>query len=132
MTVHITGGESVSIPLDDIRRIVFTDVSVGVDDPADLPAGARGFALLQNHPNPFTPSTTIEYELPAQADVRVRVFDVRGALVKELLHEAQGGGRHRVVWDGTDANLMPVASGMYVNAVECGGQTRIQRMILVR
>ncbi len=131
MTVHLSGGASVTIPLDDILRIEFAGVAAGVVGPTGpwIPLG--GFLLLQNHPNPSSPSTTIEYEIPAEADVSVRIFDVRGALVTELLHETQSAGRHQVTWDGTDGRA-PVATGMYVYAVACGGQTLTERLILLR
>ena len=132
MTVHLSSGESVSIPLDDILRVEFTGVVSGAEGPGDLAAAARAFLLRQNYPNPARSSTNIEYEIPAEAEVRVRVFDMRGALVKALLHETQGAGRHRVTWDGTAGSHAPVASGMYLYAVECGGQTLTKRLIVVR
>lgn len=132
MTVHLSGGESVIIPLDDILRVEFTGVMAGAEEPGGLAAAARAFLLRQNYPNPARSATTIEYEIPAEAEVSVRVFDMEGALVKELLHETQGAGLHRVTWDGTAGGRAPVASGVYVYAVECGEQTLTQRLIVVR
>jgi flagellar hook assembly protein FlgD len=88
--------------------------------------------LLQNYPNPSRPFTTIEYEIPAEAEVSVRIFDIQGALVKELLHEIQAAGRHRVTWDGTAASRGAVPSGMYLYTVECGGQALSRRLLLIK
>jgi hypothetical protein len=132
MTVHLRSGETVTIPHDDIRRIEFANILTGVQDPAD-PGHAPGlFRLLQNYPNPFNPSTTIEYVTPDRADVTVRIFDLRGALVKELLRETQTAGRHQVSWDGTNGNRVPVSSGVYFYAVECGEATLCRQLILVK
>jgi len=132
LTVHLSSGESVVMPLDDILRIEFTGIFSGVEEPVGLATAVHALLLLQNYPNPSRPSTTIEYEIPAEANVSVRIFDLQGALVRELLQETQSAGRHRVIWDGTAASGAPVASGMYVYAVECGGQGLSQRLILVR
>jgi hypothetical protein len=131
LTIHLRNGETVTIANDDIRRIEFA-LATGVPDPADPSFLPRGFLLLQNFPNPFNPSTTIAYEIPAMADVTVRIFDLQGALTKELLHETQPAGRHQVTWNGTDGDGARVASGAYVYAVACGEQTLCRQLILVK
>jgi hypothetical protein len=132
MTVHLSNGETVTIPLDDIQRIEFVNIPTGVEDPGD-PGYALGiFQLLPNYPNPFNPRTTIEYEIPDVADVTVRIYDLRGALVSELLHETQAAGPHRVTWDGTDTKRAPVSSGVYFCAVQCGERALSQKLILVK
>jgi hypothetical protein len=132
LTIHLSNGETVTISHDLIQRIVFTNIPTGVQDPADPGLTPRLFQLLQNFPNPFNPTTTIAYEIPAQAEVTVRIFDLHGALIKELLHESQSAGRHEVKWDGTDANHARVASGAYIYAVGYGEQALSQQLILVK
>jgi hypothetical protein len=131
LTIHLRNGETVTIPHDDIRRIEFA-LQTGVPDPEDSGFAPRVLVLRQNYPNPFNPSTTIEYELPDAADVAVRIYDLHGALIRELLHETQAAGPHRVVWDGTDSSRARVASGAYVYAVECGEQALSHHLILVK
>ena len=77
MNINLTGGEVVTIPVEDIQRIDFGDCG-GVEDPQDPQDIVRLFELMQNRPNPFNPSTTIEYQLPRAADVKISVFDVGG------------------------------------------------------
>jgi len=129
MTIHLASGQTVTIPHDDIRRIEFINVLTGTQDPA---GASRPFRLLQNYPNPFNPSTTIEYEIPDAADVELRIFDLKGALIRELLHETQAAGRHQAIWDGMDSKGARVASGVYLYAVACGGSTLTQQLILVK
>jgi len=132
MTVHLKSGETVTIPLDDIQRIEFADIETGVQDPGSSGPALGIFRVMQNYPNPFNPSTTIEYEIPGTADVTVRIYDLQGAVVKELLHESQPAGWHRVTWDGTDGRNARVASGVYFYAVKCGGRALSQKLILVK
>lgn len=131
LKVHLRTGETVTIPGSDICRIAFTNVTLGVD-PA-LSGTTRGaLQSLRSYPNPFRPSTTIEFQLAASADVRVRVFDLKGAVVRELLNGTVSAGRHEVAWDGTDRNHAPVASGVYFYRVECGLQSASRRLVLVK
>jgi flagellar hook assembly protein FlgD len=69
---------------------------------------------------------------PDQASVTVRIYDSKGALIKELLHEAQTAGRHQLTWDGADSSGMRAASGVYFCAVEWGNVTRSRNLILVK
>jgi hypothetical protein len=120
MRVHLSSGETVIIPLDDIQRVEFANIPAGVQDPEGEGSALGVFRLLQNYPNPFNPRTTIEYEIPDVADVTVRIYDLRGALVRELLHDTQLAGPHRVTWNGTDGRLAPVASGVHFCVVGRG------------
>lgn len=132
LTIHLVSGETVTIPHDDILRLVFALAPTAVGDTTDPGLAPRVFQLLPSHPNPFNPATTIAYLLPAREDVAVRVHDLQGALVRELLREVQDAGRHEVVWDGRNDGDAPVASGVYLCAVSCGGRVLSQRLILVK
>jgi hypothetical protein len=76
------------------------------------------FALEQNFPNPFNPSTTIRYSLPTEATVKLAVYNILGQEVVSLKNEVQGAGQYDVVWNGrTDAGS-PVATGVYFYRLE--------------
>ncbi len=132
LTIHLASGETVTIPHDEILRIVFALAPTGVGDTTDPGLAPRVFQLLPSHPNPFNPATTVAYLIPARGNVAVRVYDLQGALVRELLREAQDAGRHEVVWDGRNDGGAPVASGVYLCAVSCGERVLPQRLILVK
>ena len=89
-------------------------------------------ALHPNHPNPFNPSTTIRYELAAAGDVRLRVFDAAGRLVRTLVDAREGAGAHDVVFDGRDDAGRPMASGVYFYRLDAGSATQTRKMVLLK
>jgi len=97
-----------------------------------VPVPEAGRFTVQNHPNPFNPATRISYELPRRGHLILKVFSLRGELVKVLLDEFRPAGPGQVIWDGTDASGREVASGIYFCEVQAAGQTRIQKMALVK
>jgi hypothetical protein len=90
------------------------------------------FNLSQNYPNPFNPVTTIEYSLPEQSQVTLEVFNVLGQRVKTLVNVVQPAGRHKIVWDGKDAQGKDVASGIYFYRLEAGEFTQSKRMVILK
>lgn len=66
------------------------------------------FQLYQNYPNPFNPQTTISFDLPEAASVRINVYDINGQLVRKLVDEKYHAGTHRITFEGTN-----LASGVY-------------------
>lgn len=97
----------------------------------DVPA--VGSALYQNHPNPFNPTTTIDFFVAKRTRVTLDVYDVRGAHVQSLLDEWRNGGRHFAVWDGRDATGAAQASGVYFYKLATDGVTvATKRMVLLK
>ena len=83
-------------------------------------------------PNPFNPRTTLSYRVaPGTATVRLRLFDVRGRLVREFV-PAPVNGWNTVVWDGVDQRGRQVSSGNYRFVVEADGQVESTSLTLVR
>lgn len=76
------------------------------------------FALAQNYPNPFSTATTIEYELPSDAYVTLKVYNIAGQLVKYLVNGFMEAGAHKVVWDGRDMSGNLLSSGLYIYRLE--------------
>jgi hypothetical protein len=101
----------------------------GVAERAAAPIRALG---LRNHPNPFNPSTTLVYDLPAPAHVRLDVYDVQGRLVRTLVDEVQPAGEKTVVWDGRDDRGAALASGAYVASIEAGGHAQSRKLMLIK
>ena len=92
-------------------------------------------ALLANYPNPFNPSTVIEYAVPAQAAgarVRLEVFDVLGRRVRVLAEGSHEPGFYRVTWDGSDETGAQVGSGVYLYRLQADGRSQVRRMLLVK
>jgi hypothetical protein len=68
---------------------------------------------LWNSPNPFTSETTIHYNIPNRSLVRLRVYDMAGALIRTLVDEQRASGSHQVLWDGLNETGAVVATGYY-------------------
>jgi Bacterial Ig-like domain/FG-GAP-like repeat/FlgD Ig-like domain len=101
-----------------------------------LPTGVRPagvtVALLQNHPNPFNPSTTIAFTLATPAQVELTIFDARGARVTTLAHGAYPAGTTDVRWNGTDSDGRPVSSGVYFCRLATGREVLTRKMVLLK
>jgi hypothetical protein len=93
---------------------------------------AAALTLRQNHPNPFNPSTTIEYFLPARVTVTLDVFDTAGRRIARLVDAAQEPGWHSAEWRGLDAEGRTVASGVYFCSIKAGKEAITKKMILLR
>jgi Zn-dependent metalloprotease len=81
------------------------------------------FRLHDNYPNPFNPSTKIEYEVPLRSHVQLAVYDILGRLVRTLVNSDHSNGRYSVAWDGTNETGHQVASGMYIYRLEAGDRS---------
>ena len=91
------------------------------------------FSLVDNFPNPFNPTTTIQYALPQAADVELTVYNVVGQVVRTLVAERQSAGRYAVEWDATDDSGHSLSSGMYFYRLQAGGEFReVKKMLLLR
>ena len=93
---------------------------------------SRELVLEQNVPNPFNPRTSIRFYLPSRTDVKLNVYDVRGAFVRELASGKYDTGPHSVDWDGTDASGNRVASGFYVYRLVTDGRAMSRKMLLLK
>ena len=85
------------------------------------------FALEENYPNPFNPSTTITYDLPQDANVVLKVSDILGREVGTLVNKYQQAGRYRILFDASK-----LSSGTYVYELRAGSFTDSKKMILVK
>jgi len=92
-------------------------------------AGAA--ALRGAWPNPFTRTTSLNFDLPQAGHARIVVFDVAGRAVKQLLSSDLPAGSHAVVWDGTDDAGRVVHPGVYFYRLEAAGTTAARRMVRV-
>jgi hypothetical protein len=90
-------------------------------------APPTSFALLQNFPNPFNPSTLIRYEVPQPSRVTIQVYDMLGREVATLLDEQLPAGRHSVRW-----NADGFSSGVYMYRMQAGGFTASRKLVLMK
>ncbi len=81
------------------------------DAPQNL---AASFMLLPNYPNPFNPSTTLQFQLDRDAFVLLDIYNMTGQRVRSLLRERQSTGSHFVLWDGLADSGQSASSGVYL------------------
>jgi len=88
--------------------------------------------LGQNHPNPFNPSTVLDYTLPEAGRMELAVYDVQGRRVAVLVSGLMTAGDHRVEWRGLDDSGRPVASGVYLARLAAGAKIKTRKIVLAR
>ena len=103
-----------------------------VDD--EHPSVPHEFALPQNHPNPFNPTTTISFVMPQRAHVRLEIYNAMGQRIRTLLAGEVESGKRQVVWDGKDDREWNVASGVYFYRLHVAGGrwSAARKMTLMR
>ena len=92
----------------------------------------EGFRLFQNYPNPFNSITTIEYQLPVEAEVRLEIYNLRGQKVKQLVNQQQKVGYYTVRWDGMDQTGREAAAGIYLYRIRAGKFSQSRKMLLLK
>lgn len=106
-------------------------VSVGND-----PAAPAALQLDQNYPNPFSRAshgvTSISYTVASAGDVRVQMFDTRGAVIRTIVSGRQEAGTHMANWNGLDDAGRPVSSGSYSYVLSLNGRTVSRNMVVVK
>ena len=100
-------------------------------DVSGVAPAAEKFAA-RNYPNPFNPTTKIEYSLPSKTSVEIAIYSVRGAKIKTLVNEVREAGPHSVMWDGTNDQGSGVASGVYFFKVKTPQDEINQKMMLLK
>ena len=115
------------------RRNGFVGHEEPVGVPDDSPAAAVRVTLSPNYPNPFNPTTTIEFAVHASgARVELGIYNIAGELVRTLAAGEVPGGRHTVVWNGLDDEGRQVSSGVYLVRLESNGNTETRKVALLK
>ncbi|MCX6121268.1 MAG: C25 family cysteine peptidase [Ignavibacteriales bacterium] len=119
---------------DVIRKLTFLgDPALIVKHPVALTdvqnqfSHPESFALKQNYPNPFNPTTVIVYQLPAQSNVTLIVFDMLGREVKTLVNDRQSAGLHSVIF-----NASGLTSGVYFYRLQAGSFTETKKLLFLK
>jgi MAM domain-containing protein meprin/A5/mu/flagellar hook capping protein FlgD len=90
------------------------------------------FALKQNYPNPFNPTTTIKYQLPKKADIKIVIYNMLGQVVRTIVNKSVDAGYHEVVWDGLNETGSRVATGVYFYRMKSEKFVKTHKMILMK
>lgn len=122
-------------PIEDGDEMILDDVVVKFIEGAGVESDintVKEFALADNYPNPFNPSTTIEYSLEKAGNVSLNVYSVTGKLVQTLVNAYQPAGSHSVMFNGADADGNTLPSGVYFYTLKNDAQTITKKMILAK
>ncbi len=107
--------------------------SAGTVTAATGPVVPQTWGLHPNVPNPFNPTTTIRYDVPAGGgEVTLRIYDVSGKLIRTLVDEPQTAGEKTVTWNGRDTQGRGVASGVYFYRLQAPGYEKTLKMTLIQ
>ncbi|HIC39319.1 MAG TPA: T9SS type A sorting domain-containing protein, partial [Candidatus Marinimicrobia bacterium] len=90
------------------------------------------FKLFQAYPNPFNPTTTLQYEMGSAGPVSIDVFDVNGRKIRSLYNGIQIPGQHEVRWDAKNDNGRSMSSGVYLFKVNVNGKTHTAKTLLLK
>ena len=85
------------------------------------------YELFQNYPNPFNPNTKINFALPKQGFVTLKIFDITGRDIKTLVNEVKQAGYYTV-----DFNASHLSSGVYFYKIQSGDFSSVKRMVLIK
>ncbi|MDD4309623.1 MAG: choice-of-anchor D domain-containing protein [Candidatus Cloacimonetes bacterium] len=97
----------------------------------DIPAVAIT-TLKSIYPNPFNPQTTISYSVKEPCPIAIEIFNLKGQMVKSLVHESKSAGEHTVLWDSKDESGKMVGSGIYFCRLSYNGTSVSRKMILAK
>jgi len=100
------------------------------NDPDQIPVSNL---LSQNYPNPFNPKTRIPFSISQSAEnVTLRVYNMKGQIIRTLINQPSGPGNYQIVWDGKDDNGNEVASGIYFSNLSVDGEKQTRKMVMIK
>lgn len=130
--VNAEGHDQAVITFEDdnqaVQNIAYTLVSGG-SPILDVPKQQqpRKFQLSENYPNPFNPSTTIQFNLLQAGEVQLSVYNILGRKVETLVDGVHRAGRHTVTF-----NAGNLSSGVYIYRLKTNGYSQSRRMLLMK
>jgi FlgD Ig-like domain len=92
----------------------------------------KEYRLEQNYPNPFNPSTTIRYSISSPEKISVKIYNISGQLIKEIVNEHSQAGEYDVIWDGKNNFGQKVSSGTYFYQLTSRNYIDAKKMILLK
>jgi hypothetical protein len=114
-----------------LMKVVFMRNETGVVEESLSEELPESYTLHQNIPNPFNASTKIQYHIPKDCMVTLRVFNTLGQQVRRLISGHQEAGQYSIFWDGRGEGGGDLSSGLYFCRLNADGHVRTIKMILL-
>lgn len=114
---------------------IYTTIKLPVPDLGQDEMGTpppSEFVLHQNYPNPFNPGTSFDYDLPSDADVSLRVYNLLGQEVTTLVDQRVPGGRYTISWNGRSSTGVAQSTGVYIVRFQAEHFTDVRKILLLR
>jgi len=120
-----------------IEQLDFTQTQnsyylISLNEPENNVPEITKTSLDQNYPNPFNPSTTIAYSIQNDGMTELKVYNIRGQLVKTLVKGEQQTGSYEVVWNGKDNNEKNISSGVYFYKLSTKDDTIMKKLLMLK
>ena len=112
-----------------ISRYTGETITTRVDEENQTP---ETIPLITTYPNPFNPTTTIEFTSPESGFATISIYSMAGQKIRELTADYLPAGTHTLLWDGKDSNGNAVSSGIYITRLQAGNYTATGRMVLMK
>ena len=90
------------------------------------------FALHENYPNPFNPTTTLRFDLPEVSDITLTIYNMLGQKVRTFDYQNTSAGYHSVTWDATNDLGEQVGAGVYLYQIQTKGFVKTRKMVLLK
>ncbi|MDP8201454.1 MAG: T9SS type A sorting domain-containing protein [Candidatus Tenebribacter burtonii] len=91
------------------------------------------FVDLSNYPNPFNPSTTINFSIKNDSNIELSIYNLKGQKIKILAQDEFNSGEHSIMWNGDDESNKPVSSGLYLYKLNVNGKTdAVKKCLLLK
>ncbi len=90
------------------------------------------FSVSNNYPNPFNPTTSLDFALPEKSDVEITVFNMLGQKVRTLLDVSLNVGYYTITWDGKDDLAQPLPSGTYIIHIQAADHNSIRKVLMLK
>jgi flagellar hook assembly protein FlgD len=97
-----------------------------------LPQKKTAFPLGQNYPNPFNPNMSIQFQIPGEDVVTIKIFNILGRLVTTLINEKMKPGTYHIQWDGKDNSGEQISNGFYICQLKFQNFIETRKMMLMR
>ncbi|MDP2884786.1 MAG: T9SS type A sorting domain-containing protein, partial [Ignavibacteria bacterium] len=110
-----------------VQKVGTTTAVSGIN--SDIP---KVFDLSNNYPNPFNPSTKIQFAVPHEQNISLAVYNILGQRIRTLVQGVHTAGQYTVIWDGMDETGRTVDSGVYFYRLETGSIALVKKMLMLK